>query len=486
MRTTAMRLYLAVGALAGAGYFLVPDGTWAQTGWAVAMGYLAVAGVIVGVRRYRPAGAAAWWCFAAGIFLNATGQFAEAAIARLLHYEGWPSAAAIFYFLMYPCFVAGLIILVWSRTARRDWAAMVDATTIATGVGLLSWVYLIGPAVDQPRVGLLVQLDGIAFPVSDIALLAMMVRLLLGGGARNASFRCLAASLLAFLGGDLAWAVLNQLAVEPGVAGNRILSTNFFVAYLLFGAAALHPSIREIGQRTTTRDRKLSHALLAALTAASLIAPAVLAFKIAQGRIERTDGFPIVIGAVALFLLVVTRMGQLLREVDAQAGLLRQLARVDELTGLANRRAWSSEFPLAIEQARRGQAPLAVVMLDLDHFKRFNDQFGHPAGDRLLKGAAAAWADQLRGVDRLARYGGEEFIALLPSTSGEQAVEALDRLRHVTPAGQTFSAGVAVWDGSETSDEIVARADKALYAAKAAGRNRTVVAADAPVPTVAA
>ncbi len=482
-----MRSYLAAALLGAVGYFLVPDGTWAQTGWAVAMGYLAVAAVVVGVRRYRPVAASAWWCFAVGIFLNSTGQFVEAVIIRLLHDDSWPSAAIIFYYLMYPCLVAGLVILVWHRTARRDWAAMVDATTIATGVGLLSWVYVIGPAVGQPDVSLLTQLTGIAFPGSDVILLAMMTRMLLGGGARSGSFWFLTASLMVFLCGDLAWAVINQLALEPGVTGIRIMSTNYFVAYVLFGVAALHPSVRELGQQqATARERRLSRPLLVTLTGASLIAPAVLGIQVGQGKIEVTDGFPIVVGSVALFLLVVSRMGQLLREIDAQAGQLRQLARVDELTGLPNRRAWASELPLAVEHARRDGAPLAVAMIDLDHFKRFNDEYGHPAGDRLLKGAAAAWADQLRAVDRLARYGGEEFIAMLPAAAAEQACEALERLRRVTPAGQTFSAGIAVWDGTETSDEIVARADVALYAAKAAGRDRTVLAAGTPVPDLAA
>jgi diguanylate cyclase (GGDEF)-like protein len=174
-------------------------------------------------------------------------------------------------------------------------------------------------------------------------------------------------------------------------------------------------------------------------------------------------------------------MAQLLREVDLQAHQLRRLARVDELTGLPNRRAWTNELPLAIERARRSAEPLIVAMIDLDFFKRFNDEFGHPAGDRMLKGAAAAWTGQLRAVDQLARYGGEEFIALVPGASLDEAIEVLARLRAVTPAGQSFSAGVAAWDGVETSDELVARADRALYQAKAEGRRRTVVATETQV-----
>jgi len=115
-------------------------------------------------------------------------------------------------------------------------------------------------------------------------------------------------------------------------------------------------------------------------------------------------------------------------------------------------------------------------MLDLDHFKLFNDTYGHPAGDRLLKAAGAAWQERLRGVDYLARYGGEEFIVLLPDADTQRACEVVERLREATPLGQAFSAGVATWDGEETSDELVIRADNGLYAAKQAGRNRIVTA----------
>jgi predicted signal transduction protein with EAL and GGDEF domain len=104
-----------------------------------------------------------------------------------------------------------------------------------------------------------------------------------------------------------------------------------------------------------------------------------------------------------------------------------------------------------------------------------NDQYGHQAGDRLLKSATSAWSRTLRTTDLLCGYGGEEFGVLPPAATTDQAAEVLERLRAVTPQGQTFSAGLAGWDGQEVSDELVARADRALCAAKAAGRDRIVV-----------
>jgi diguanylate cyclase (GGDEF)-like protein len=153
------------------------------------------------------------------------------------------------------------------------------------------------------------------------------------------------------------------------------------------------------------------------------------------------------------------------------------MAQQDPLTGLPNRRAWNAALPPAMRRAARDGVPLALAVLDLDHFKAFNDEHGHQGGDRLLKAAAAAWTANLRTVDILARYGGEEFAALLPGADAADAVELIDRLRPLTPMGCTFSAGVAVWDGAEAGEDLLARADQALYRAKAAGRDRTECAA---------
>lgn len=183
-------------------------------------------------------------------------------------------------------------------------------------------------------------------------------------------------------------------------------------------------------------------------------------------------------GSTTLFLLVVVRMAMLVRETERQARQVRDLARSDELTGLPNRRAWNDELPRALERARRDRTPVAVAFLDLDHFKVFNDTHGHPAGDRLLKAAAAAWHSALREVDLIARYGGEEFVVLLPGAGAAEARQILARALESTPLGQTFSAGVALWDGSETSDELLKRSDAALYVAKANGRSRVELASD--------
>ena len=151
---------------------------------------------------------------------------------------------------------------------------------------------------------------------------------------------------------------------------------------------------------------------------------------------------------------------------------LEQMAFTDMLTALPNRRAWQETMDRVIARAGLDGEPLTVAIVDLDHFKRYNDTRGHAEGDELLRRAAAAFAAELRDDDVIARWGGEEFVVALPATGTSRAVGVLDRLRAATPDGQTCSIGVAVWNGSETAEQVLQRADEALYTAKNEGRNR--------------
>jgi diguanylate cyclase (GGDEF)-like protein/PAS domain S-box-containing protein len=156
--------------------------------------------------------------------------------------------------------------------------------------------------------------------------------------------------------------------------------------------------------------------------------------------------------------------------------LLEATAATDSLTGLANRRRWDETLEREVARSRRQSQPLCVSVLDLDHFKSFNDELGHREGDHFLRRCAVEWRSRLRATDLLARYGGEEFALCLPECSLEEAAVIVERLRCSTPKDRTCSAGVAQWDGVEPVDRLFGRADQALYQAKAAGRNRTIVA----------
>jgi len=474
------RTHLTVAIVALLGFFALPEGGLAQTGWQIACGWYAAAAIVVGVLRHRPAVPLAWWLFAIGVAGNAGGILVEAILGHggtvSVPYPSWADAA---YLSLYPAAAFGLILLVRRRTAHRDWSSIVDATTLTTGMSLLAWIFMVQPGAADKTVGLFGHLVNVAYPVGDIVLLAMTVRLLLGGSGRNTSFRLLCAALACFLAGDSAWAAILQLGWIPGPIAGDFLADVFLAGYLLFAAAAVHPDIRALARTAAPRPPRPSRSLLTVLTLTSLVGPALLIMQALRHRV--TDALAIAIGCTALFLLVVTRMSQLLTQLDLQTQRVRELAVTDELTGLPNRRSWNTELPRSIERVRRTGEPLSLAIVDLDHFKHFNDAYGHPAGDRLLREAAAAWQERLRTPDHLARYGGEEFVVLLPDATTEQAHAIIDRMRLGTPLGQTFSAGVATWNGDETSDELTARADTALYAAKNSGRNQVMDAAPGPV-----
>jgi diguanylate cyclase (GGDEF)-like protein len=487
MRRVSWQIWATLTVLVIGSYVLVPPGLlngWPQTIYKVAIGVAAAAALFAGVYRRRPPASWAWLLFGAGILLNAVGALVSDIWYKTLGGTGYPSVADGFWLMLYPGLFVGIGVLIRARGSNRDRATLVDSATVATGLGLLCWVFLMEPVTADHTVSLFGQVIVMAYPAGDIVVLAMLLRLLLGSGIKNPSFWLMCGAMIAFLVGDTTWAVLLQLQVIPSPLFSSMIDTIFLFAYALFAFAAWHPSVRELGERTELRPARLTPAQLVMLTGATLIAPAILIEEVIQNDLSRHQTAAVAIGSVALFLLVVTRMAQLVRQVERQAGQLRALAREDALTGLPNRRAWSDELPAAIERARRDDVPLSVAMMDLDHFKKFNDGFGHQAGDRLLKTAASAWTAELRTIDQLARYGGEEFILLLPGVHVESAIEVLARLRAVTPLGQSFSAGLAVWNGIETSDELIARADQALYVAKGAGRARTEVAALDHIPAV--
>lgn len=173
----------------------------------------------------------------------------------------------------------------------------------------------------------------------------------------------------------------------------------------------------------------------------------------------------------------VTELKQIEGEREELLGKVREMATHDPLTGLPNRRALEEQLPREMVRARRSSASLCVALIDIDRFKAYNDAHGHLAGDEVLRECARAWDGALRGEDTIVRFGGEEFLVLLPDTAPEEAAEVVERLRERTPMEQTCSAGVASWDFLESADDLLGRADAALYLAKAGGRDQLAQAA---------
>ncbi|MBR0861038.1 diguanylate cyclase (GGDEF)-like protein [Bradyrhizobium diazoefficiens] len=206
-------------------------------------------------------------------------------------------------------------------------------------------------------------------------------------------------------------------------------------------------------------------------------------------RLQRTASmlcFVLVIGQCAFLGLFGATLRKILyqRSIELKAAYQRieELAELDELTGSYNRRCIMRLLDAEMDKSRRASTSCAIALIDLDWFKRINDAHGHPIGDEVLRTFAITIFANIRPTDCFGRYGGEEFLLLLPDTDGEAASRMLERLRSIvadldwsafSPGMRvTISAGVVTLRDVDTADTFLARADSALYSAKAQGRNR--------------
>jgi diguanylate cyclase (GGDEF)-like protein len=177
-----------------------------------------------------------------------------------------------------------------------------------------------------------------------------------------------------------------------------------------------------------------------------------------------------------------TKLERYHRQLEAANEKLSAQRHTDSLTGLSNRRAFDRRLEEEVHRAQRYGSELSLIMTDVDHFKRYNDEYGHAAGDEVLKLVADAMAEVGRASDFVARFGGEEFVVILPETALSGAVIFAERFRRGIAAVEypmgsiTASLGVAELEEGESAHDLLKRADAALYAAKDAGRNRVVEA----------
>jgi diguanylate cyclase (GGDEF)-like protein len=318
------------------------------------------------------------------------------------------------------------------------------------------------------------------YATGSIVLVSVLLLLFTGHRGAGAAYRLLLSAAVLGLTASLGQQVLTLVQVQPDpsvdTAWDTAANLGLLAAFGLVAAAALHPSMRRLTEPPPdeplpeSASEPLTRWRLLLLAVAMLTTPAALLGQLAWGRPAHAWG--IGIGSVVITVLVIARLAGLLRQVQQQSRVLAQLADTDPLTGLPNRRAWTRRITSDLARAARESTPIAVAVLDLDHFKAFNDTHGHAAGDAALRGAAHSWRSRLRAGDMLARLGGEEFAVLLPGATPADAYAAMDDLRRATPSGLTVSVGVAGHLGGDTGDTLLARADAALYAAKGAGRDR--------------
>src|SRR6266705_2403112 len=277
-----------------------------------ALGLSGVVAIVVGIRMHKPRARAAWWLFAAGQFLFFSGDLYTYSYPKLLGADvGFPSAGDGLYLAVYPVLMGGLFVLVRRRNPRPDRSALIDALILTIGVGLLSWVFLIAPNIHLTGLSFLANSVAVAYPLGDVFLLAAAIRLAVDAGKRTPAFWLLVSSIVCLLATDSAY---NYALLKDTYHHQLIYDAGWILYYLLWGAAALHPSMRSLEEGAPELGTRLTPLRLTLLGSACLIAPGI--------RFVQSLGNPavlvLIIASAVLFLLVVARM----------AGLVRQEARV--------------------------------------------------------------------------------------------------------------------------------------------------------------
>lgn len=472
------------------GYAFLPLGEVALRLWYDGTAVLTLLTGFRGVATRRPAHARGWM-----LLLTGLGVWVAADVVWQV--EAWggdgpfPGLNDVVYLAAYPLLGAGVLVMVRTRRAGTDRAAFLDAAILATGAAVLLTAFVIAPVARDTELGGLAKIVSSAYPVGDVFLLAALSRMLTSPGARNSSYWLLLVALVVTTATDSVWNVVVTVS-NDALTDQRWFNAAWLTGYLLIAAAATRRTMVLVAEPVPPAEGPAFGWRRVAAMGVGLLLPAVA--LTADGLDGEPGSWPVIAaGSAVLSVLILVRFVDLFSVVQTQAVQLAALARTDPLTGTANRRTWDHELSRAAKAARDGGRRLAVAILDLDHFKTFNDTFGHPAGDELLRDAVRAWRAALPAGAVLARYGGEEFAVLLPGHDLEQARRAVAALAPQTPRGQTFSAGVAEWGASENPAALVAAADRALYRAKRGGRNRVLVADDtagasdvtAPLPVVA-
>jgi diguanylate cyclase (GGDEF)-like protein len=463
--TATWARYLLVGVLAAAADIVLPVGLVRDVLYCTvaASGALAMA---AGVRRNRPAEPVAWYLIAAGMASWVLGGALYASYHHVGRVDAFASPADAFYLATYPLVAGGLLLFARSRGPERRPTALLDSAILTVGIGLLSWVFLIEPSMAAVRGPVLGRLGGVAYPLGNVLLFGTLVRLAKAPGMGRAASRVLAGlvgTMLAVQGLAQASALGPIIDVHPS-----LLDPRWLVAYVLAGAAALHPSMRQLSAPAPERDETLHAGQLVGLAAALLIGPAILAGEVTAG--VPLHAVPVVVTSAVLVLLVMVRMVRMVRHVQDQAT-------TDDLTGLPNRRALylQANARLADPQRRRQ----ALLMLDLDRFKEVNDSLGHHAGDQLLVQVGVRLGERLRVGDLLVRLGGDEFAVLLEGADHGQAEAVAGKLRAALAepfalgdmaVHSTVSVGIALFPDHGTDlSTLLRKADIAMYKAKASG-----------------
>ncbi|GID93243.1 putative bifunctional diguanylate cyclase/phosphodiesterase [Amorphoplanes digitatis] len=506
LRRYAWRYVSGVGvATVLVGPFLPWGATQALYG---AAGLVAIAAAVFGIRLHRPAQARPWWLLAAALCVATAGNvYWSVEFALTGQRIPFGSVGDLIYLSAYPLLIAALWTMAGHRARRTG---MVDAAIVTCGLAVLMWTLVIDGFLDgSPVTGARLAV-AMAFPVFDLAVVAVAGRLLFTG-ATPPTAHLLASGLVALLTvADMVHFAHSAGSVTGQVVHNPVSTACWLLGLVVAGAAAMHPSIARPTEAGPLRLRFGVEVRPLVQIVLALLGPAVTAVslldELVAGKAELLDILVPLAATAAMSTLLVIRQQQLARTATARAVDLAAQARAltealeeqralqerlshqtlhDPLTGLANRLLLQERLGRAL--ARRAGEAHGLLLLDLDGFKDVNETLGHPVGDELLIAVAERLGTLLGDGDTLARLGGDEFVVLLEEASPEHTVgvatAVLEAVRQPflldgVELSLTTSVGLHTVRAPATAADALRGAELALYAAKGAGKNQVTVYTD--------
>ena len=407
----------------------------------------------------------------------------------------FPALPDVFYIVSYlPC-LTGLVLVFRGAGILRQWRALLDASIITLVVGTVGWQLLVGPRLSSGITA--------ASVVASLPPLLDLATVVVIGTLGFAAHRRLPGPLLTVMLAFCAFAVSDGVYTYLELADSRgypkLLDLGWQAAAVLIAVgAALDGTGPAPGRDSDQRDgdqresdQRDSGLPLVLVGVGITLAAMVLDTTDHQIQLwTRWLAVYVVLAVIVRLLLTSGDKDRVSRQLAGALAEQRRLAVTDGLTGLYNRRFVEEMLQLETARALRNGGRLGVMVIDVDHFKAVNDSYGHQAGDEVLHSIAERLGGVVRRTDVVGRYGGEEFVVIVPDTDAEAPAELAERCRRVIagrpfplpdgpPVAISVSVGVAVLpEHASTARELVRTADRALYLAKSAGRDRVQVGAD--------
>lgn len=460
------KLAALAGAAAGVGFLVVGTELPRESLWLGTV-TLACVGVVVGIQGNRPSRRHPWWLIAASLALLV--------VTNLLSFPAWATPRSIAWsdplaIVAFPLIGIGALALSRAQVPGGDRESAIDGAIVMVAMAAVLAGTAYHPdlvAQGMPLASRL--LHTVVAPLMMAAVTAATVRLLFVGGSRlPAAWFVVGAAGAALVGNAFRAVLVASGAYERGTPSDLLI----LLSYVLIGLASLHPSAATLTRPAGSRRNRFTFARLAVLGAALLATPVTVLLRGVE-----TTLLPTLVGSLLVSLLVLWRISRMAVDRQAVQDQLRRAAVQDPLTGLPNRRLILDRLEQALARHARSARPVCVMFVDLDGFKRVNDDRGHQVGDEVLVGVAGRLQAVVRRSDTVGRLAGDEFV-LICDVEDEPAAQALAE-RVVVALGQPYevegrpvrigvSVGVTLCDADGKDPEQVLReADAAMYVAKA-------------------